>query len=238
MDAEKARELARLQEYLDGYVDRYLRNRDTITVLEAGSGSQSFIRLPQNVYIVGIDISAEQLKNNLAVHEKILGDIQDYRFEDSRFDVIICWTVLEHVQKPTKALDSFVRSIKADGIIILAVPNVISIAGLVAKYTPHRFHVWVWRSLLGHKRFTPFRTYLRFSISPQGLRRFASKNGLSVEYSRFYEPVEIRQFRQSHALVNMIWQSIVRIVELFSFGKVHAGLSEYVVVLKKAGPAN
>jgi ubiquinone/menaquinone biosynthesis C-methylase UbiE len=207
-------------------------------LLEAGSGAHSYIRLPENVYIVGIDISEEQLSKNTVVNEKILADIQDYRFEDARFDVIICWTVLEHLQKPMKALDSFVRSIKDDGIIILAVPNVFSIPGLVAKCTPHRFQVWAWRSLLGHKGYTPFRTYLRFSISPTAIRRFASRNGLSVEYSRLYEPMDVRGFRQRNAIVNLAWCSIVGIVGLLSFAKVDAGLSEHIVVLKRNRPTS
>lgn len=238
MDVVKAREIERLQGYIDQYTDQYLRERKRVTLLEAGSGAHSYIRIPKDTYIVGIDVSEDQLRKNTVVDEKILGDIQEHSFEPAAFDVIICWTVLEHLQKPVKALNSFVRSTREEGIIILAVPNVFSIPGLVAKFTPHRFQVWAWRTLLGHKGYTPFRTYLKLSISPGAISRFASRNGLSVEYSRLYEPMDIKRFRQKYRIVNVVWRLTEQIVRVLSFGKVDVGLTEHIVVLKKKRPAN
>ncbi|MFL5659347.1 MAG: methyltransferase domain-containing protein, partial [Ktedonobacteraceae bacterium] len=223
---------------LQSFVDRLLSEREAIKVLEAGCGNHSNIKIPKNTpcYIVGIDISEEELQMNSAVNEKIVGDIQSYVLPSSEFDVIVCWWVLEHVSHPEKALDNFLRSMKEDGILILAVPNVFSIKGLLTKYTPHWFHIWVHRSFwkfLSAEGFTPFRTYLKFSISPASIRRYAAKNGLSIEYSSLYESQTVREFREKHKIVNMGWWLSIQIIKALSFGKIDVGPTEFLIVLKK-----
>jgi len=174
---------------LQSLVDKFSSCHDKINILEAGCGSYSYITVPHDKsYIVGIDISEEQLQKNTIVHEKILGDIQSYPLLPAEFDMIVCWWVLEHLSQPQKALKNFLCAIKEGGIIILAVPNVFSIKGLLAKYTPFWFHRLYYRIFFPNMGYTPFPTFLRFSISPLSIRRFASKNGLSIEYSCLYDP--------------------------------------------------
>src|SRR6266568_2112694 len=213
------REIIKLQTF----VDTSLSDRGAIKVLEAGCGSHSNIKMPENTssYLVGIDISEEQLQMNSVVNEKIVGDIQSYVLPPSDFDVIVCWWVLEHVSHPEKALDNFLHSMKEDGILILAVPNVLSIKGLITKYTPHWFHIWVHRS------------YLKFSISPVSIRRYAAKNGLSIEYSSLYESQAVREFRGKHKIVNMGWRLLIQTFKVLSFGKIDAEPTEFMIVLKK-----
>jgi 2-polyprenyl-3-methyl-5-hydroxy-6-metoxy-1,4-benzoquinol methylase len=79
-----------------------LSNKKNIRVLEAGCGSASHFNFGQNAYLVGIDISEEQLKSNSVLNEKILGDIQVYNLPVTNFDVIVCWYVLEHLPEPEK----------------------------------------------------------------------------------------------------------------------------------------
>src|SRR5437588_4454211 len=142
-------------------VDKLLNDRRNIKVLEAGCGSYSYINMPENTscYVVGIDISEEQLRKNSVIHEKIIGDIETYQFSSSEFDLIVCWWVLEHLPHPEKALNNFLKCIKENGLIVLAVPNVISIKGLVTKYTPFWFHKWVYRSFFGVQGFNHFQTF-------------------------------------------------------------------------------
>ena len=120
--------------------------------------------------------------------------------------------------------------------LILAVPNVFSIKGLLTKYTPHWFHIWVHRSFwkfLSAEGFTPFRTYLKFSISPGSIRRYAAKNGLSIEYSSLYESQTVREFRGKHKIVNMGWWLSIQIIKALSIGKIDVGPTEFLIVLKK-----
>ena len=221
---------------LQSFIDTYLSDRRTIKVLEAGCGSSSYFSMPENSYVVGIDISEAELQKNTVVDEKLLGDIQTYPLPPSEFDVIICWWVMEHLSDPQKALNNFLQSLKEDGIIILGIPNVFSIKGLITKFTPYWFHKWAHKtftSFMSFEGYVPFRTYLKFSISPKAISRYASRNGLSIAYSSLYEPQGLRNFRKKYKLINITWQLIRRTVKVLSFGKIDLGLSEFIVVLKK-----
>ncbi|MFQ6088941.1 MAG: class I SAM-dependent methyltransferase [Candidatus Methanofastidiosia archaeon] len=223
---------------LQSVVDKLLSNRKTIRVLEAGCGSIGRISMGQNAYIVGIDLSEKQLQRNSLLSEKILGDIQSYDLPASDFDVIVCWNVLEHLSQPERALRNFLKAIKEDGIIILAIPNVFSIKSLITRYTPQWFHIWVFRSILGYRlkgRYDsgPFRTFLRFSIAPASIKRFALENGLSIEYFSIFESQMQKKIREKYKLVNATFGLLGLTVKALSFGKVDVNLTDYIIVLKK-----
>ena len=94
---------------LQFFIDDWLRDRNSTKVLEAGCGSVTHIDFKHHAYIVGIDNSQKQLERNSYLHEKILGDIQYYDFQASTFDIVVCWDVLEHLEKPELALQNFLR---------------------------------------------------------------------------------------------------------------------------------
>jgi SAM-dependent methyltransferase len=224
-------ELIRLQKI----VDKLLTNSSKLKVLEAGCGSATEIKLPDNAYLVGVDISAKQLERNTVAQEKILGDIQTYQLPTNDFDVILCFYLLEHLPQPELALKNFLQTIKEDGIIILALPNVLSIWGLITKFTPHWFHVWVYRYIFGEKRagtddFGPFKTFSRFFTSPKNIQQFALSNGLSIEYLDLYE-----NFRQTgmREKFGSWWQLLTGIIKVLSLGKVDTDNTDYILVLKK-----
>ena len=224
-------EIVKLQQV----IDKVLNNRQNLKVLEAGCGSATEIKIPEDAYFVGIDISEKQLERNSLLKEKILGDIQTYDLPASDFDVIVCFYVLEHVPKPELALKNFLRSLKEDGIIILALPNVLSIWGLTTKLTPHGFHTWVYRNIFGEKKagtddVGPFPTFSRFSISPESVKQFALTNGLSIEYFELYEKFRQQGIRKKFGAA---WNLFGGLTKVFSFGKVDADSSDYIIVLKK-----
>lgn len=223
---------------LQSLIDKLLIGKKAIKVLEVGCGSSSHICIGQNAYIVGIDISEKQLQRNNVINEKILGDIQNYDFPASDFDLIVCWNVLEHLSKPKKALRSFLKIIKKNGIIILALPNVLSIKGIITKYTPYRFHIWAYRSLFGFTSVEmdhrgPFPTFLRFAISPPSIKRFAVANGLSIEYFREYESQRQIKIREKYKLVDAIFWLFGLTIKALSLGKIDALLTDCMIVLNK-----
>jgi len=227
---------------LQAFVDEVLQGRTDLRVLDAGCGSSSYVRAPETAHRVGIDISEEQLRKNTFVDEKILGDIQVYQLPSTSFDVIICWWVLEHLREPTKVLSRFREALRENGIMVLAVPNVLSMKGLATKVTPFWFHVWVYRALYRDKMagapgHPPFRTWLRFAISPRAISRFAHKSGLSVDYTHLFEDEGIKRLRSRHRMVNACLSLPRAFVRFVTVGKVDLGLTECVVVLKKTAVA-
>lgn len=179
-----------IEEEIQAILDDYLSRHDRPVLLEAGCGSTNTFRL-DGYRLVGIDISAKQLERNSELDEALLGDVQDYAFEPNAFDVIICWNVLEHVPAPLRALENFARALKDGGILIVEAPNPLSLKGLVTKFTPHALHVLFYRYVrnmpnAGKADTAPFKTFLRFSLVPARLRRFARANGLEVVRIRTY----------------------------------------------------
>jgi SAM-dependent methyltransferase len=219
-------------------VDQKMAEGRQIRVLEAGAGSRSHIRVGENAFIVGIDISQEQLDKNTKLDEKILGDLETYPLPPSSFDVIFCWDVVEHLKHPEKALQNFVNTIAPGGLIILGAPVVTSLKGTITKYTPHWFHVAVYRYLLGAKTagkpgYGPFPTYLRYSIAPTSLERFARQNNLTVEYLVVYEEQMQVKFRRKHRSIDLGYRIVGPILKALSFGRIDPSITDFTIVLRK-----
>lgn len=216
-----------VQELLD---QKYQNCGNGMRLLEAGCGSCSCFSFSENVHITGIDISELQLLRNDSIDHKIVGDIQYYDFPPSSFDVIICWNVLEHVPYPQLALQKFLQAAKPGGIIVLGLPNLLSMKGLVTKYTPHFFHVWVYRYLFrqsaaGTHDTAPFKTVLSYSITPSAIRKFAGQNNMKVAYFSLYE------HRYYAEKLGRFFLLMKKLTTLLTFGVL--GDSDFVIVLQK-----
>ena len=227
-------EIARLQ----SFIDRFLEERDGIRVLEAGCGSTTRLDLGGKAYLVGLDMSERQLERNRSLDERILGDIEVQDLPPQSFDMIVCWNVLEHVPHPDRAIANFRLALKDDGLIVLAVPNPLSVKGLVTKFTPYRFHVWVHRTLLGRKTAGtdgqgPFPTFMRMSLAPEALKRTAASQGLQVAYLRLYEGNQQRRIRRKLRLEGGRWRGAKSVVRALTLGKVSPDLTDCFMVLTK-----
>jgi 2-polyprenyl-3-methyl-5-hydroxy-6-metoxy-1,4-benzoquinol methylase len=221
-------------------VDRALADRSAITVLDAGCGAATHLSFRQPTRLVGIDMSSRQLDRHSALDERVLGDVQTHRFAPGTFDVVIAWQVLEHLPKPEQALERFRDAIKDGGLLILSLPNVLSVKGLVTKFTPHAFHVWAYRTLFGMKEAgaddkAPFPTFLRFSIRPARIIRFARENGFAVEYFHSFEWHVQSELRKRVHLVGAAWWLVRSLVRVLTAGQVDAERTDFIVVLRKGG---
>ena len=220
---------------LQNFLNRAINGEPSLKVLEAGCGSASYLTFGKNPYITGIDISEQQLSRNACLNEAILGDVQYYDFKEASYDIIVCWDVLEHLQRPDLALKNFSQAINKGGFIILGLPNVLSLKGLLTKYLPYKAHVWVYKYLYGIKDAgkndtTPFRTVMKYDISGRRIRRYADSRGLSVAYSDTRDGVYVKN-KTMAPIIQSIYK-IARITSTFmSFGIL--GKSELIIVLRK-----
>ncbi|HTV40886.1 MAG TPA: class I SAM-dependent methyltransferase [Candidatus Sulfotelmatobacter sp.] len=219
---------------LQTFVDDELKD-GTVRLLEAGCGSASNIRFGENVRITGIDISKKQLERNSVLDERILGDIQSYPFKPESFDAIVCWDVLEHLPQPKRALRQFARAVKPGGIVILKLPNVLSVKGLITKFFPHYFHVLAYRYFYGNKDAgkedtAPFKTFLRFSIAADAIKRFCAGDGLQAV---FYGTLDVSNVRwlQNKKVALYSYLTLKALSRYLSFGAI--GDSDFVLILRK-----
>lgn len=204
-------------------------------VLDAGCGFELSIDFPLSVHLVGVDGDGEALAKNENVDEAIVGDVETYDFGEATYDAVVCWTVLEHLRWPEAALQHFVRALRPGGLLIIGVPNIWSIKGLATKVTPHRFHVWAYRHLLGDPEagkpgMGPYKTYLKRSIAPGRLAQLARANQLELVYSKRYGSPPDGLPRAALR----IWNGAAAILRLALLGKIDPNASEYAVVFKKA----
>jgi len=215
-------------------VDEQLDGRP-VRLLEAGCGSASHLNFGGDVRITGIDISQKQLERHVSLNEKIVGDIQRYEFAPRSFDAIICWDVLEHLPQPKLALHKFAGSIKPGGIVILKLPNVLSLKGLITKFFPHYVHVLAYRYFYGDKNAgkddtAPFKTFLRFAVARKAIERFCKQYGLETVF------LGSSDVASSHWLRNRKAAFLPYVMLKRSFQFLTAGLigdSDFVLVLKK-----
>jgi SAM-dependent methyltransferase len=205
-----------------------------LTVLDAGCGPRSSLQFPSGSYVVGIDISWEDLDQNDTIDEKICADLQTYEFPEHAFDIIVCKDVLEHLSKPIRVLEGFRRALKPDGILILALPNVLSLKGLVTKFTPYRFHAWVYRRYLPFSSQDAFPTVLNFTIAPSSLKRWAAKRGLEVVYIQKFEAFVQTRIRERLRLTGWRWRTVRNVLRLVSLGAVEPDATDYLIVLMPA----
>jgi len=210
-----------LQKLIEEYQPNSLKS-----LLEAGCGSASRLNLENFGKIIGIDISNDQLNENVAIDEKILGDIQTYCFDRESFDVIICWDVLEHIENPKMALNNFDKSIKNNGLIVLAAPEPLSIKGLVTKLTPFSLHKLFYKKILKLK-IEPFPTFLRLQMSREQIKKYFSiKN-----YSLLMDSVHLPYYPLDKLKRNKTMWILYKLLTLLVPSKYQH--SDYILVFRK-----
>lgn len=232
--SDKQRALKKTQEYLLDYLP------ENANVLEVGCGSNSQLRFSKSKEITGIDISKEQLERNLFLKNKILGDIQSYDFGLRRFDLIICWDVLEHLKKPSKAILNMLHALNDRGILVIKVPNLLSFKGLITKITPHFLHVLYYQKILGRplagtQDRAPFPTFLKFDVTLSRINQLCVKNDVSMEFFAYFTDIEINTLppgkkRNFFTIINII--SLMLRFLTFNFIRSYEQ-SDFLVVFRK-----
>jgi len=211
-----------------------LAGQPRIKVLEAGCGSASHVRFAASTHTVGIDISPAQLERNNVVQERIVGDIQVYPLPKEEFDAVVCWMVLEHLPRPKEALRNIFASVKPGGVVILAVPYLLSIKGIATKITPFWFHNFFYWFMKYKSR--PFRTYLRMAILPTRMVRLAQADGFTTVFWRIFEGTVTTRLRTRFRSIDLAFSALDFFVKVVSFGKLHSlSLDNCFLILKKEG---
>lgn len=100
------------------------------TLLDLGCGGGGFLaearRLGWDVYGVEPDARAVEKARALAGDPSriVRSTAEDVDFEDTRFDCVMMWHVLEHVHSPSAVLEKVHRWLRPGGALRIAVPNV------------------------------------------------------------------------------------------------------------------
>jgi len=186
---------------------------NNLRVLEAGSGSFSYLDL-NACDITAIDISPEQLEGNPLLATRVCADLQLYENEawQDSFDLIVCWNVIEHLERPGVVMEKFMRWIKPEGRIVVAFPSPQTLKGRVTKYTPLFIHRLFYKLYLGtpirgdHRR-GPFPTIFAREMELKNLLRQFYDRGFRIEMMLSFEASQ-NQFVKKYLSAGLIdWSS-------------------------------
>lgn len=114
--------------YISRYLERFCPNMTSGNILDLGVGQWEYISLltKQNMRVIGLDISSDLLKiardhDDVNVN-LIRGDLAHLPFKNGVFDLIICLSVLEHLNNPEKLVQKIKLLSKEAGVVIINIP--------------------------------------------------------------------------------------------------------------------
>jgi len=215
-------------------LDALLADSPAPRILEAGCGSASHFRFKPGARLVGIDLSQKQLDRNQGLSEKICGDLQAYDLSGGNYDAVICHFVLEHLDRPDRALANFVRGLAPNGAIVLVAPNPFSLFGLAAKLTPFWFHASFYRVFFGpRKGGGPFPTFYRLPMAPSRVLRWAARSNLKVEYCRLYLDYTTWGLGRKSRLTRWFLRALRAACKALTLGRLDPLLGTYTIILRR-----
>jgi 2-polyprenyl-3-methyl-5-hydroxy-6-metoxy-1,4-benzoquinol methylase len=215
--------------------------REGVEVLEAGCGSVVRIDISprKRAVVTGVDISARQLERNQGLDCKVHDDLERTTFPDDQYDLVVCWDVLEHLAAPRTTLARLVATMKADGLLVIGVPNLLSVKGLITKLTPHSVHIWYHRRILGWDRagtddIGPFRTPFRTSLRPRALVRDLAALGLEPVLAVHHRTEAMDIIRAQRGLLGIAIRTVSAVLRVVSLGRVRTTDADVVIVARRA----
>lgn len=147
--------------------------------LGAGRGANPMIAFGDRVRsICGVDVDPIVLENEDVSEARVITDGR-IPYEDERFDCVIASYVLEHLEDPAGVFREVSRVLRPGGTFISRTPNGLHYVPLIARLTPHRFHVFV-NERRGRPGLDTFPTFYRAN-RPRTVARLAESAGMTVD---------------------------------------------------------
>lgn len=203
---------------LVGAVGELLDGREGIWTLEAGAGTRTLFDLPEDAFIVGVDRDPRALDSNVRLDQRVSVELEDYRPLAAGFDLITSWYVLDDLNDPAPVLDRFAEWTGENGLVVLAVPNLRSPRGIVARLTG--------------------KAKLRRSLTPGALRRRFADRGFNPAFQVFFEDADQVALRRRFKLTHGWWKAAQALIRMTTFGLLDAARTDYIVVFRRVGPTD
>jgi O-antigen biosynthesis protein len=98
-------------------------------VLDAGCGTGyglAILEAAGAAHMTGVDLApdaVELTRTRVPGAEVVQGSVHALPFDDDTFDVVVCFEVIEHVERQDEALAELARVLAPDGVLVLSSPN-------------------------------------------------------------------------------------------------------------------
>lgn len=127
------------QEQFDERLANYLV--PGMSILDVGGGRAPLLKpaeRPAGTHYAGLDIDASLMAEAGTYDEMIESDICKFQPElEGRFDLIVCWQVLEHVKPLEAAFENMYRYLKPGGVMLTQFSGTWSVFGVLNRLLPH-----------------------------------------------------------------------------------------------------
>ncbi|MFA6433250.1 MAG: class I SAM-dependent methyltransferase [Elusimicrobiales bacterium] len=158
-------------------VERFKKAPGTLLDLGCGTGEFAAAMRDAGWDAAGVEPSPAAKENAAGADKIYRRDLPDLKFPAGSFDAVTLWQVLEHLPDPARYLAEIRRLLKADGLLLVSVPNINS---LQAVFSGDK---WFHLDLPRHRwQFTPetvSRLLVRAGFRIREIRHF------SLEYNPF-----------------------------------------------------
>lgn len=185
--------------------------------LGAGRGANPLIRFKDDVRsICGVDVDPIVLKNRDVDEARVIeGNVIPY--EDERFDCVIASYVLEHLENPEGVFREVARVLRPGGAFVSRTPNRRHYVPLIARLTPHRFHVYV-NERRGRPGLDTFPTYYRAN-TPATIAQLARSARMSdiVEISLHDGRPEYLRFNALTYVAGLVYERVASSTDALSW---------------------
>lgn len=150
-------------------------------VLDAGCGvgyGSAMLAKAGALEVIGVDLAADVVEDAAANYQLTnlvfaAENVEELAYEGRRFDLVVCFEVIEHLVNRDRALDEFRRVLAPDGLLVLSSPNRDTYPPgnphHIHEYLPeelrselqvrfsevqlHRQHTWISSGILDDERF-------------------------------------------------------------------------------------
>jgi SAM-dependent methyltransferase len=207
-------------------------------MLEAGGGSSSWVPLPPGAEITTVDISQEQLDRNDYATEKLLGDLETFDYGARRFDLVVCWDVLEHLERPEAAIERLVAILQPGGRLIVKGPLPYSLKGFVTRFSPHWVHVAHYRHILGLKTagqpgYAPFKAYLKPGSDPHVMADAFRAKGFAVDAIEGYESDQVSAIAAKSKLLLGAYRVAEALLAAATLGRYTRNMTDFFLIVRR-----
>lgn len=105
------------------YVSRLIGENDTVLDVGVGSGQVAgrVGELADKVTIIGVDFNADACREFSKRYSSVVADVHSLPFKSGSFDVAYCFSLLEHLEDPQKAVGEICRVTRSR--ICVQIPN-------------------------------------------------------------------------------------------------------------------
>jgi len=159
---------------------------------------------------VGLDMVSRFCEADAPSVQFVRGDCHAMPFQDGRFDLVMCRSVLEHLEDPQAVFCEVARVLAPGGHFVFLTPNRWDYVSVLANLIPNRFHQQVVRVMTGRAEEDTFPTFYRAN-SRGRIRKLARVAKLRIQ--QLTMPREHPHYLQFNALAYALGTCYEKVLE-------------------------